>query len=180
MSTGPSASVSAATAIVDLGRIGHVGRRDRDLPARRAQRRRGLVEHVGPPRDQRDPGAPVDREPRGREPDPTRSAGDEHVRILELRHARGSVRRVRGSGLEQAARCGAAATRRPIAPISSEVRDVHEQRPVHVAEHERPLEHDTLVERREPDDRLQPGGIAVEREERRREQEQRDRARALT
>src|SRR5690349_1740780 len=45
---------------VDLPGIGDVGRRDRDRSARRAKRRRGFVEHVGPPRDQRDAGAPVD------------------------------------------------------------------------------------------------------------------------
>ena len=55
-----------------------------------------------------------------------------------------------------------------------EVGRVHQQRPVDVAEHQRPLEHDALVQRREPDDRLETRGIAREREERGREEEQRD------
>ena len=67
-----------------------------------------------------------------------------------------------------------AATRRPTAPITARYAACTSSDPVHVAEHERPFEHDTLVERREPDHRLEAGGILVEREERRREEEQRD------
>ena len=84
--------MSADDRDVDLRGIGHVGRRHRDLAARRPQCSGGLVEHVGAAGDQRHPCAAVDREPGGREADAARSAGDQHVGTFQPRHRR-SVRR---------------------------------------------------------------------------------------
>src|SRR3954451_22451825 len=81
-----------------------------------------------------------------------------------------SVRR--RSGLEQPddpTRCDA----QPDRADDHEVRHVDEQEPLHLAEHQRAHQHHALVQRRHPDHGLEPGRVLRDREERRREQEER-------
>ena len=72
-----------------------------------------------------------------------------------VRRSSSGGRLARGLRAGAGGRGGGRAMRTPTAPITSEIRGVEEQRPVHVAEHERPLQHDALVQRRDADDRLE-------------------------
>ena len=172
MSTGPSASVNAVTAALDLRGVGHVGRRHRDLAARGPQRR-------GAPRRARRRGARAARPRRRGRPRAARSRArcrsthpvTSTCAPCSFGTARDRTRAVQGWSRRPIRR---AAMRRPIAPISTRYAACTSMNHSTCAEHERPHEHDALVERREADHRLEPGGVLREREERRREQEQRD------